>query len=161
MAVLQDTGRIALAKALAAQPLYMAYGRGNPAWDDAPEPEPSTATRLVDEIGRRIVTAVQFVVPDDDGEIELPDGSRYTSSAQPAKWLHARWTFDYQDAAGETVRELAVFIGGEMIAGLPPGQRYFTAAQVKDPGALYTLERVDKFVRSGSTRQVQEFVLPF
>lgn len=161
MAVLQDRGRIALARAIATQPLYLAWGRGLPAWDGAPEPEPTDATALVDEIGRRLITAVQYVVPHADGEIELPDGSRYTASAQQSKWLHARWTFDYADAAGETVRELGVFIGGAVQAGLPPGQRYFTAAQVVDPGDLYTLERFDAFTRSASTRQVQEFVLPF
>ena len=161
MAVLQDRGRIALASAIAAQPLYLAWGRGLPAWDAETPPEPTTATTLVDEIGRRLITAVQYVVPHAEGEIELPDGSRYTASAAPSKWLHARWTFDYADAAGETVRELGVFIGGEMVAGLPPGQRYFTAAQVMAPGDLYTLERFDAFTRNASTRQVQEFVLPF
>lgn len=161
MAVLQDQGRIALASAIAAQPLYFAWGRGLPAWDAETPPEPTTATALVDEIGRRLITSVQYVVPHAEGEIELPDGSRYTASAQPSKWVHARWTFDYADAAGEVVRELGVFIGGQMVAGLPPGQRYFTAAQVVDPGDLYTMERFDAFTRNASTRQVQEFVLPF
>lgn len=161
MAVLQQRGREFLASALAAQPLYLAWGRGLPAWDAETPPEPTTATALVDEIGRRLITAVQYVVPHDEGEIELPDGSRYTASAQISKWVHARWTFDYADAAGETVRELGVFIGGTLVEGLPPGQRYFTAAQVVEPGDLYTLERFDAFTRSASTRQVQEFVLPF
>lgn len=161
MAVLQDRGRIVLASAIAAQPLYLAWGRGLPAWDAAPEAEPTTAAALVDEIGRRLVTAVQYVVPHAEGEIELPDGSRYTASAQPSKWLHARWTFDYQDAAGETMRELGVFIGATLVEGLPAGQRYFTAAQVLEPGELYTLERFEATTRSASTRQVQEFVLPF
>ena len=161
MAVLQESGREFLARALAAQPLYLAWGRGLPAWDADTPPEPTTATTLVDEIGRRLITAVQYVVPHPDGEIELPDGTRYTASAQPSKWVHARWTFDYADAAGETVRELGVFIGGTVQAGLPAGQRYFTAAQVVTPGELYTLERFEAFTRSASTRQVQEFVLPF
>ena len=161
MAVLQDRGRIALASAIAAQSLYLAWGRGLPEWDAETPPEPTTATTLVDEIGRRLITAVQYVVPHAEGEIELPDGTRYTASAQPSKWVHARWTFDYADAAGEKVRELGVFIGGTLVAGLPAGQRYFTAAQVVAPGELYTLERFEAFTRSASTRQVQEFVLPF
>ncbi|MFN3437782.1 MAG: hypothetical protein ACK41V_08830 [Acidovorax sp.] len=161
MAVLQDRGRIALASAIAAQPLYLAWGRGLPAWDAATPPEPTTATTLVDEIGRRLITAVQYVVPHAEGEIELPDETRFTASAQPSKWVHARWTFDYADAAGETIRELGVFIGGTLQAGLPAGQRYFTAAQVLEPGELYTLERQQAAIRNGSTRQVQEFVLPF
>ena len=83
MAVLQDQGRTALARAIAAQSLYLAWGRGLPAWDAVPEAEPTTAAALVDEIGRRQVTAVQYVEPDVAGEIELPDASRYTTSATP------------------------------------------------------------------------------
>ena len=161
MAVLQDRGRTALARAIAAQSVYLAWGRGLPAWDAAPEAEPTTATGLVDEIGRRLVTAVQYVKPDPAGEIELPDASRYTTSATPTKWLHVRWTFDFADAAGETVRELGIFVGGTVAAGLPPGQRYFTAAQVDNPGDLYCLEHLPKFTRNAGVRQVQEFVLPF
>lgn len=161
MAVLQDQGRIALARAIAAQPLYLAWGRGLPAWDAAPEAEPTTASALVDEIGRRLVTAVQYVLPDVAGEIELPDKTRYTASASPTKWLHVRWTFDFGDAAGEPVRELGIFIGGTVVAGLPPGQRYFTPAQVDQPGDIYNMERIPKFTRNPGVRQVQEFVLPF
>ena len=161
MAVLQDQGRTALARAIAAQTIYLAWGRGLPAWDAALEAEPTDAVALSDEIGRRLVTAVQYVVPDPAGEIELPDASRYMTSAAPSKWLHVRWTFDFADAAGEEVRELGIFVGGTVVAGLPPGQRYFTAAQVAQPGDLYCLERIPKFMRNGGVRQVQEYVLPF
>ncbi|RYF02240.1 MAG: hypothetical protein EOO32_00650 [Comamonadaceae bacterium] len=161
MAVLQDKGREALARAIAAQTIHLAWGRGLPAWDGAPDAEPTTATGLVDEIGRRLVTAVQFVQPDAAGAIELPDGSRYATSAQPTKWLHVQWTFDFADAAGEQVRELGIFVGGTVVAGLPPGQRYFPAAQVATPGDLYCLERIPVFTRNPGVRQVQEYVLPF
>lgn len=160
MAVLQDRGRALLARLIAEQSIYLAWGRGLPAWDGAAEPEPTTAAALVDEIGRRRATAVQYVLPDAAGEVELPDGSRYTVSSEPTKWLLLRWTFDYADAAGETVRELGVFISGTVVAGLPPGQRYFTPDQVATPGELYTLERFAGWVRNPNTRQVQEVVLP-
>ena len=161
MAVLQDKGRTALARAIAAQSIYLAWGRGLNAWDDAPEPEPTTAFGLVNEIGRRLVSSIQYVQPDGGGPIELPDGSRYSTSAQPTKWLHVQWTFDFADAAGEQVRELGIFVGGTVIAGLPPGQRYFPAAQVATPGDLYCLERIPVFTRNPGVRQVQEYVLPF
>ena len=161
MAVLQNRGRVAIARAVAALPIYLAWGRGLPAWDDELEPEPTTALTLVNEIGRRLATSVQFAEPAPDGEIELPDGSRFSVSATETKWLYVTWVFNYADAAGETVRELGVFLGGTLVAGLPAGQRYFTADQVVEPGDLYTLERFDKFNRSASTRQVQAFVLPF
>lgn len=161
MAVMQDRGRIALAGAVAAMPIYLAWGRGLPAWDAVPEPEPTNAATLVDEIGRRLLTSWQYVLPDALGAIELPDGTRYAASAEPTKWLHLRWTFDYADAAGEDVRELGIFLGGTTADGLPAGQRYFTAAQVLTPGELYTLERFEKWKRNPATRQVQEMVLPF
>lgn len=161
MAVLQDKGRTALARAIAAQSIFLAWGRGLPAWDAEPAAEPTTAAALADEIGRRQVTAVQYVQPDAAGEIELPDGTRYTVSATPTKWLHVRWTFDFADAAGEDVRELGIFVGGTVVDGLPPGQRYFTAAQVATPGDLYCLEHLPKFTRNAGVRQVQEYVLPF
>ena len=151
----------AAARAVAALPIYLAWGRGSPTWDDELEAEPTTAEALVDEIGRRIATSVQFAEPNPDGEIELPDGSRYSVSATETKWLYVTWVFNYADAAGETVRELGVFLGGTLVPGLPAGQRYFTADQVVEPGDLYNLERFDKFTRAASTRQVQAFVLPF
>ena len=59
------------------------------------------------------------------------------------------------------MRELGIFVGGTTAAGLPAGQRYFTAAQVATSGDLYTLERLPKFTRNAAVRQVQEYVLPF
>ena len=161
MAVLQNRGRVAIARAVAALPIYLAWGRGLPAWDVTPEPEPTNAVALVDEIGRRLATSVQFVLPNPEGEIELPDESRYSVSATETKWLYVSWVFNYQDAAGEPVRELGVFLGGSVVPGLPAGLRYFTPDQVADKGDLYTMERVNKFDRFGSTRPVHAFILPF
>ena len=69
MATLQDDGRIALAMAMAAQHVHLAWGRGLPAWDAVAEPEPSNATALVDEVGRRLATFVGYVEPDAAGEV--------------------------------------------------------------------------------------------
>lgn len=161
MATLQDRGRIALARALIALPIYLAWGRGSPAWDTAMEPEPTNAAGLADEIGRRLLTSWQYVQPAAAGAVLLPDGSRYSASATPTKWLHLRWTFDYADAAGQVVRELGIFLGGSLAPGLPAGQRYFTPAQVSDVGDLYALERFERWTRSSSTINAQEMVLPF
>ncbi|SFE10074.1 hypothetical protein [Paracidovorax konjaci] len=163
MAVLQDVGRIKVARLVATQPIYLAWGRGRPAWDAAgPEPETTKHTGLISEIGRTIATSVQYAVPDDAGPIELPDRSRYAISAAPTQWLYVRWDFSYDDAAGETVRELGVFLGGTVAAGLPAGQRYFPAAQVTSPGDLYTMEHLaEPFKRAGNTLEGQDFILPF
>ncbi|PZP30443.1 MAG: hypothetical protein DI603_15070 [Roseateles depolymerans] len=160
MAVLQNTGRIALARAIASQSIHLAWGRGDPAWDAQPQPEPTDATALADEIGRRIATQVGYARPDANGEIEMVSG-RYTQSAQPTKWLYVRFTFDFGDAELQTVRELGIFVGTQPAAGVPPGQRYLTPDQVAVAGDLYALERLPKFTRNGAVRQVFEYVLPF
>lgn len=160
MAVLQNTGRTALARAIAEQPIHLAWGRGAPIWDADPEPEPTSAAALLDEIGRRTATQVGYVVPDAAGEIEMVSG-RYKLSATPTRWVYVRFTFDFGDAEGETVRELGIFVGSKAAAGLPAGQRYFTPAQLADAGELYALERLPKFTRNGAVRQVFEYVLPF
>ncbi len=161
MAVLQQAGRIALAKAVAAQTIHIAWGRGLPAWDAAPEPEPITANALVDEIGRRLVTEVRFARPDDNGEIELPSGARYSVSDTPTTFVYLRAAFGFDDAKGEDVREMGVFFGTQVATDVPPGQRWVLASQLTDKGELYTLERRPRILRSGSVRQVEEIILPF
>lgn len=161
MAVLQDDGRIALAVAVAAQPIHLAWGRGSPDWDTTPEPEPTNATALVDEVARRLVTFVGYAQPDVAGEIELPSGDRYAVVAGPTQWVYIRTVFNFADAEGETLRELGIFLGAQPVAGLPPGQRYFTPAQIAQPGRLYTLDRLPRFTRNGAVRQTFEYVLPF
>jgi hypothetical protein len=46
-----------------------------------------------------------------------------------------------------------------MQASLPAGQRYFTPANVVNPGILMVAERIPKFERSPSVRQSFEFVI--
>lgn len=161
MAVLQQAGRIALAKAVAAQTIHIAWGRGLPAWDTDPEPEPVSATGLVDEIGRRLVTEVLFVTPDPLGDIELPSGNKYSISAVPTTYLLLRATFGFTDAQGDTVREMGVFFGSQLKPEVPAGTRWVLPEQLQSPGEIYTLERRAGVPRTGATRQVEEIILPF
>lgn len=162
MAALQDDGRIGECAIFISRSLHFAWGRGNPAWDAAPEPEPTTASALVDEIGRRSVTQAQFVQPDPAGEIELPGGQRFTPSPAPTKWAHVRVVFDYNDAAGETVREVGLFFDTQVDPALPAGQRYFTPEQLINHGRLKVLERLpNKLIREAGVRQTFEYILPF
>ncbi len=161
MAVLQNIGRIALAKAVAAQTIHIAWGRGLPGWDDIPQPEPTTALGLVDEICRRLVTEVLYVKPDDAGDIELPSGARYSVSAEPTTYLLLRCTFGFTDAQGETVREMGVFFGTVAKPGVPEGQRLLLPGDIAQAGEIYTLEHRVANVRTGSTRTLEEIILPF
>ena len=149
MAILTTSGRTAMAVAIAAQPLHLAWGSGDPAWDDALIPEPIDATALVQEVGRRAVTLVQFCQPDPDGELIVPSG-RFAISAEPTQHLYLRFNFDFADAAAGLIREAGVFLGSVVQSGLPEGQRYFAPADLASPGTLLALERRDRAIKSMS-----------
>lgn len=161
MPSLQNDGRIGETEIFINLPIYFGWGRGLPEWDEIWQPEPVDSTALVDEVGRRLATQVQYVVPDDSGEIELPEG-RYRVSQVPTRWAHVRVVFDYEDAAGETIREVAIFYGTEINDGLPEGQRYFSPEQIKKSGRVKVLHHLEqKIVRQGGVRQTFEYILPF
>ncbi len=160
MAILTNSGRAAAAMAVKAQPIHMAWGGGDPAWDDVPVPEPATATALLNEYGRRRATQVLYCLPDAQGELVVPTG-RFTASATPTKYLYMRFAFDFTDAQASTIRELAVFIGTIANVSAPSGQDYLVPSEVQDPGLMLALEHIPKLVRSASVRQQFEFVIQF
>lgn len=161
MAQQTTDGRIALAESLAARQLHLAWGRGNPGWGDPAPIEPLSAIVLEDEICRRLPTETAYVTPDSDGDIELPDGSRWTRSPSATRYLFARFHFDFADAAGETLREIGLFVGGATDPALPPGQRLFVPAEVTAAGRLYLLERFAPLIRDPGVREDFVFVLTF
>lgn len=172
LATLTKTGRAAIASAIANEKLYLAWGTGNDVWDDAGAVLPSliNATGLVAEVGRRIVSSVGFVTPDDAGGIVIPvsqgasgevQEARYKPSTTPTPYLYVLTNFDFADAANAVIREMGIFMGGSPVEGLPPGQRYFLPAEIANPGLLLATQIIIPSInRSPSVRQSVEFVLP-
>lgn len=170
MHVLQDAGRIALAKALAALPAHFAWGRGDGAWVNPPA-TPSNRNALMDEICRRQCEIVGFVVPGTAAnyEIQVPrtanpqapeDYDYYNRSAVPTPWLYLKATFGFGDATGETVREAAVFFDSRAKAEVPPGQRLLWPQDIEAPGFMYCMRfRVAK-IRDGASKPIEEMVIP-
>lgn len=146
MAILTKSGRIAQAELTKNQPLHVAWGPGDGAWTDAP-PEDVNATVVTGELGRRTATA-QFVVPDPDGDIEIPDSGKFSISATPTSQVLVTAKFSYLDAPDATIRQAGVFIGSEVASGLPAGQRYFTPDQVTNPGRLLQLQNRKPLLRA-------------
>ena len=148
MIAMQDEGRTALAMALETMPSYFAWGRGDGAWQEPPA-IPTVGGPLLDEIGRSLVTVKQFVEPttadDPTYFCTAPEGVGenilyYKKSDVPTKWLYLRADFGYFDADGETVREVALFVGATVKPDTPPGHRYIPASQVANRGQRLTLE---------------------
>lgn len=158
MAILTLSGRAAMAAALKVQPIHLAWGEGDPAWDTTPAPETVDQTALVAEVGRRAATSVVYCEPDAEGEIIVPTG-RFTEVAEPTNNLYMRFNFDFVDSPSASIREAAVFIGTQVIDGLPLGQLYFLPAEIDDPGIMLALERFSKFDRSPAIRQSFEYVI--
>lgn len=160
MAILTNSGRIAIAKAVMEQEIHLAWGSGDPDWDDTPVAPDVTNTELVNEIGRRRVTQALYCLPDPLGELVVPEG-RFTQSLVPTNYIYTRFTFDFSDAPTSEIREVAVFLGTERAVGVPLGKDYLEPAEVADPGQMLEIERVPKITRSALVRQQFEFVTRF
>ena len=169
-AVLQEAGRIALAKALAAMPAHFAWGRGDGVWQ-APPAVPSNCNTLLAEVGRRLATIVAFVQPSTKEEMEaaLPEdikkfvemdaGAFYKMADSPTPYLYLRAEFSTDDALNEEIRECGLFFGTVAKAGVPAGQRYLKPEQVQDAGFIYHLTYRSKSTREGQ-KAYEEAVLP-
>ena len=171
LATLTNTGRAAIARAIAGRPLHLAWGAGDPAWDaeDATLPSLVDATALTAEVGRRLATAVGYVEPDEEGDIVIPvatgsgtaTNKRYRQVTGPTAYLYIRVNFNFEDASSTIIREVGVFMDTVPAQGLPEGQRYFTPGEISDPGLLLAAEILTPAIaRSPSVRQPVEFVLP-
>ena len=160
MAILTKSGRTAIATSIKAQPIHLAWGTGEPDWQkDTTPPEPIEATSLLKEIGRRVADEVIFCKKDADGDLVTPTG-RFKASKTPTNNLFLRFSFDFENAADQTIKELGVMIGAKTSSKLP-GQRYFEAAEITDAGALLVLERIPPIIRTPATRETFSFVITF
>lgn len=170
MAILTTTGRAAIASAVKAQPLHLAWGAGDPAWDSSPVVEPVGSSGLVAEVGRRGGALVSFVMPDPAGDIETSPQTdtapavRWSISGTPTPHLHIRFNFSSADGPTEVIREVGVFVGTVIkpaVMQSTPGKLYFLPTDIQTAGMLLLLQRGPKIIRSNATRQSFEFVQTF
>ena len=139
--------------------LFMAWGVGEATWDNVNPPNESVdAIALVEEVGRRAVFEKRFVVPDDDGDIVVPNG-RFSFSDIPTRNVYFSFKLDFEDAADKIIRELAVYTNTETDSALPPGQKYFLGTHITNQGILLLLENITPVYRNAATRETFEFVV--
>lgn len=159
MPILTRSGRVVIAESIASRPLHLAWGLGDGAWSSPPA-ESLDATELTDEVGRRTVTEVGFVVPDNAGDIVLPTGT-FSRSVTPTNHLYCRTAFDFADASSAVIREIGLFSGTTVVDGLPPGKNYFLPSEIDNPGRLLHLENMVPIYRSPAIRPSFEIVITF
>lgn len=126
----------------------------------ATPPEPITANALLNEVGRRTADEVLFCVGDEDGDLITPTG-RFKASSTPTNNLFLRFTFDFDNASNQIIRELGVMVGTLTKPDLPPGQRYFEPTDIDESGILLVLERTVPLIRTAATRETFSFVVTF
>ncbi|WP_265022334.1 MULTISPECIES: hypothetical protein [unclassified Wolbachia] len=123
-------------------------------------PELITSTKLLKEVGRRVVDEVLFCTGDENGELITPSG-RFKPSNVPTNNLYLKCTFDFTNAANQVIREIGVMVGTKIKEGLPEGQRYFEPKDVENPGILLVLEHTVPLIRTSATRETFSFVVTF
>lgn len=160
MSIITTTGRAALAQALKDTPLYVAWGRGRPDWDNELPRESRSAIALTHEVGRRLIASANYCRPDEAGEIVMR-GARFTQSQTPTPHLHLRCEFDFDDGLGETIRELGIFSGTVLKPSVPRGKRYVTPNELQQPGILLTLDHLTPIVRGVASRISFDLVITF
>lgn len=173
LSTITNTGRAAMAKAIAARPLFLAWGSGDPAWDAMNKedlPSLVDAEALTSELGRRKPSVVRFCTPDDAGSIVIPVASteegvlqtaRYSLSDTPTPYLYVRADYDFENAANAVIREIGLFMDCKPQESCPAGQLYFTPDEFEENGMLFCAQILDKPMnRSVSVRQSVEFVQP-
>ena len=160
MAILTESGRIAVAQYISSQSIHMAWGNGAIAWDTLPVLPSVNDTTLVAEIGRLVATTVQYATPIAGGAISLPEGT-FNVSASPTKFLLLTFEFSYSQAVGQDIRELAVFVGSTAKSSVATGTTYLTPDQIQSAGQMLVVERVAKFTRQANTKQKFTYVIQF
>ena len=160
MAVLTKSGRSAIAASIKNQKIHLAWGEGQESWGTSPDVEDVLATSLIKEVGRRSADEVLFVEGDDEGDLITPTG-RFKAVDFPTNNLYMRFTFDFENAANKTIRELGVFTNTIVNPELPIGQKYFEPQEVTAPGILLVLERTVPLIRTAATRESFSFVVTF
>ena len=158
MAILTKSGRVGMAEAMAAQPVFMAWGRGDPEWGESPPGESVEATALNQVIGYRKAARVRFCTPDPEGDIVVSSG-RFRISDTPTNHLYLQFLFDFNTAPDEVIREMGIYLGAQPNAGLPPGQEYFQPDELEHKGTLLLLEYRKPLYRDIGVRETFEYVI--
>ena len=143
MAVLTYSARTLLANYIKSRNLYLAIGTGSEDWGEIPPSPDYEATELTHEIGRKKIARVFSVNEDENGEIDMPNGRRYSYSETPTRQFYLEFLFDYGEGLSSSIREIGIFIDTEIKEGLPETQTYFTPEEIENPGTLILLEHLE------------------
>lgn len=121
---------------------------------DIPAPD-RTATGLVSEIGRVRVISLDYILPIADVVEPDPitvtiDGSVFALVSTPTRTLYMQTTLAASDGVGAAISEFGMFAEASVDGALPPGQQFYSGAEITDPGSLMLLRHEVPAPHSGA-----------
>lgn len=156
--VIPAEGAATLVATLIEGNLAIAIGRGVESWGVTPPPPDIEATSLVDPIGISKALYQHFVTPNESGEIQASDGSRWSLSNEPTRFLYVSILLDYNDASGEVVREYALYRNPTFESSVLPGQSYVPINEVADLGQLIGIKNISPITRVVARQTISEII---
>lgn len=135
--------------------IYFAIGKTS-VWDNeqAPPVEDPTTPDLTEIVGYKKVTTRHHVVPDPDGTIQYRDANwkivpANEAMAQGARWVYLETTINYDELPLGQYRQVGVYTGLTVKAGVSAGKNALVPAEVEENGVLEIIDN-----RQMSNRQI-------
>ncbi len=149
--------RVCAAIAIKTQTLHMAWGTGDPAWDSAMEAASISDAALHNELGRKAMTQVAYVTPDDAGDIVLSNQT-YSISSAATRHLYCKCVFEAAEESSATIREIGIFMNSIPASG-HESDAYLLPANVQTPGIMMLEDRFVGVIRTPTNRELFEYVM--
>ncbi|MBN8243313.1 hypothetical protein JF546_09850 [Nitratireductor aquimarinus] len=159
MAIWTLGGRQVAAQLLLGETFFLGVGEGDPAWDTVPVDASPGDIDLVDRVGVTRLRDIQFATEDPGGSITMADGSKWSFTAQPTRYVFLDFKLDLADGEGHTLRETGLFHGTELAPAVPAGQMYVPNADIVDYGRLMQVDRFNSVIRDGSLEQRFTYII--
>ncbi|MCF6199321.1 MAG: hypothetical protein L3J67_07990 [Hyphomicrobiaceae bacterium] len=151
-------GRITLAMAVKAWPVFLGVGEGRDEWGFSPPSVDLQSNRLERPAGFVRARLCEFVRPDNDGGITADDGARWSISKKPTPFLYMLFVLGMRDLPDKIVRELGIFLDTKPHDNVPLGREVIDMAYIADHGHLLAIKRTPPIVRMGSRHTFGEIM---
>jgi hypothetical protein len=159
--ILVEKGHIKLAKEMFDEDFRLGWGTLPTAdeWGNNPPAEDLDATELVAEVGRIKTQTKNYVLPDDNGLIEI-DGIKWAVSTEPTKYVYMKFVFEQDMNSADTIYQLGIFSDTVPEAGKET-EDYLLPTEIDNVGELLLLENQPAVYRNSATREIFEYVITF
>ena len=125
-----------------------------------PAPASTTATDLIAEVGRRVISSKQYAVPDSEGAIEVETGKFSLSPGNAiTNHLLLEVAFLPSEAPTAQIKELGVFSDTIRVDGVSGALEYLLPNQVLSKGTLITAHNLATIVRNNTSRETFRLVI--